>query len=180
LHPQGYRFAGGHQVKLELLPSDAPYSRPSNLQGPITVSSLELRLPVLEQPGSLGGLVQNPAPPGRAPKPAAGRTTEVPGAAGLAGRLRASLKAVKVPMRCNGGDCEGQLTITIRKRVLTQGSYSLASGTRHQIRLRLTKAGRRTISFHRHAGEHSLPIRLHLVDTGRAEPVSLSRWLRIR
>jgi predicted acyl esterase len=57
LHPQGYRFDGGDTVKLELLPADAPYARPSNLQAPITVSNLRLRLPVLEQPGSLGGLV---------------------------------------------------------------------------------------------------------------------------
>lgn len=62
LHPQGYRFAPGDVVKLELLPSDAPYARPSNLQAPITISNLELRLPVREQPGSLGGLVQAPAP----------------------------------------------------------------------------------------------------------------------
>ncbi len=46
LHPQGYRFAASDKVKLELLPSDAPYARPSNLQGPITVSNLLLRLPV--------------------------------------------------------------------------------------------------------------------------------------
>jgi len=46
LHPQGYRFAAGDTVKLELLPSDAPYARPSNLQAPITVSNLQLRLPV--------------------------------------------------------------------------------------------------------------------------------------
>ncbi len=65
LHPQGYRFLGGHTVKLELLPSDAPYARPSNLQTPITVSKLELRLPVREQPGALGGLVKTPAAPGR-------------------------------------------------------------------------------------------------------------------
>lgn len=45
LHPQAYRFAAGHVVKLELLPADPPYSRPSNLQAPITVSNLELRLP---------------------------------------------------------------------------------------------------------------------------------------
>lgn len=62
LHPQAYRFAPGHTAKLELLPSDAPYARPSNLQGPITVSNLELRLPVHEAPGSLGGVVQAPAP----------------------------------------------------------------------------------------------------------------------
>jgi len=62
LHPQAYRFAEGHVVKLELLPSDAPYSRPANAQGPVTVSNLELRLPVLEQPGGLAGMVRAPAP----------------------------------------------------------------------------------------------------------------------
>jgi hypothetical protein len=84
LHPQGYRFAGGDTVKLELLPADAPYSRPSNLQTPITVSNLELRLPVREQPGALGGLVQTPAPPGRALQPDAGSPAPVE----LARRLR--------------------------------------------------------------------------------------------
>jgi predicted acyl esterase len=79
LHPQGYRFAPGHQVKLELLPSDAPYARPSNEQTPIAVSNLELRLPVLEQPGSRGGLVQPPAPKILPPgyEPAAGYEGEV-------------------------------------------------------------------------------------------------------
>jgi predicted acyl esterase len=62
LHPQAFHFAAGDVAKLELLPSDAPYVRPSNLQLPIEVSNLELRLPVLEQPGALGGLVQAPAP----------------------------------------------------------------------------------------------------------------------
>ncbi|MDX6616498.1 MAG: type transport system ATP-binding protein, partial [Solirubrobacterales bacterium] len=59
LHPNGYKFEAGHVAKLELLPNDVPYARPSNLQLPITISNLELRLPVLEQPGS--GLVCQPA-----------------------------------------------------------------------------------------------------------------------
>ncbi|HET9162742.1 MAG TPA: CocE/NonD family hydrolase [Solirubrobacterales bacterium] len=62
LHPQAYRFAPGDIPKLELLPSDPPYLRPANTEGAITVSNLELRLPVLEGPGALGGLVQAPAP----------------------------------------------------------------------------------------------------------------------
>jgi len=68
LHPNGWRFEDGQFAKLEVLPADQPYGRESNGQGPITVSNLELRLPVLEEPGSLGGLVQPPAdkvvPPG--------------------------------------------------------------------------------------------------------------------
>ena len=41
--------------KLELLPADQPYGRNSNGQATVTVSNLELRLPVLEQPGALSG-----------------------------------------------------------------------------------------------------------------------------
>ena len=66
LHPNGWLFAEGHIPKLELLPSDAPYGRTSNGQAPVTVSDLELRLPVLESPGT--GPVRAPAakvlPPG--------------------------------------------------------------------------------------------------------------------
>ena len=40
----------------------ASYGRPSNGQAAITVSNLKLRLPVVERPGSLGGLVGAPAP----------------------------------------------------------------------------------------------------------------------
>jgi predicted acyl esterase len=179
LHPQGYRFAGGHAVKLELLPSDAPYARPSNSQGPITVSNLELRLPVLEQPGSLGGLVQSPAAPGRAAAPGAGGGT-VLGAAGLAGRLLASRKLVRVPMRCGGGTCQGGLTITAGKRTLARGSYSLTSGPKQRLRLRLTKAGRGIVGSHRRSGRRSFKVRLQLADSGRPQPVELSRRLHLR
>jgi predicted acyl esterase len=62
LHPNGWKFESGHIAKLELLPADQPYGRNSNGQATVTVSDLELHLPVLEQPGSLGGLVGVPAP----------------------------------------------------------------------------------------------------------------------
>lgn len=60
LHPNGWKFVPGHIVKLELLPADQPYGRNSNGQATVTVSNLELRLPVLDAPGC--GLVQDPAP----------------------------------------------------------------------------------------------------------------------
>jgi hypothetical protein len=56
LHPNGWRFEAGHRAKLQLLSQDAPYARPSNLQQPIRVSSLELRLPVHEAAGSAAGV----------------------------------------------------------------------------------------------------------------------------
>ena len=71
LHPNGYRFADGHVVKLELLPKDSntaaanSYGRTSNNQQNVTIENLELRLPVLESAGALGGLVQDPAAEGR-------------------------------------------------------------------------------------------------------------------
>jgi len=68
LHPNGWTFAAGHVPKLELLAADADgsalanYGRPSNGQQPVTVSKLELRIPVVERPGAAGGLVRYPAP----------------------------------------------------------------------------------------------------------------------
>ena len=62
LHANGWRFDVGHQVKLELLPKDPQYGQASNGQQNVTVSNIQLRLPVLEQPGSLGGLVTVAAP----------------------------------------------------------------------------------------------------------------------
>lgn len=60
LHPNAYRFEPGHRLRLELLPMDAPYGRPSNLQAPITFANLELRVPTRDRPD--GGQVREPAP----------------------------------------------------------------------------------------------------------------------
>jgi len=62
LHPNGYRFEAGHVAKLELLPADVPFSRVTNVQPPVIVQNLELRLPVLEEPGAAAGLVDEPQP----------------------------------------------------------------------------------------------------------------------
>ena len=69
LHANGWRFAPGHTVKLELLGRDTPYGRASNGTFSVKVSSLEVRLPVRERPGALGGLVA----PARAVRSAQGR-----------------------------------------------------------------------------------------------------------
>ena len=68
LHPNGWTFAAGHTPKLELIAADegsgplSTYGRPSDGQQPVDVSDLELRIPVVEKPGALGGLVGAPAP----------------------------------------------------------------------------------------------------------------------
>jgi predicted acyl esterase len=67
LFENGWTFAAGHVPKLELLPKDTNpgltggYGRRSNDQQPVTVSNLELRLPVLERPGTDDGLIKQPA-----------------------------------------------------------------------------------------------------------------------
>jgi fermentation-respiration switch protein FrsA (DUF1100 family) len=202
LHPQGYHFAAGHVAKLELLPSDALYGRPSNLQTNIAVSDLELRLPVMEQPGSLGGLVQNPAakvvPPGyqlaaeyeqkapstggnQAPAPAPPAPPKV-GFGGVAGKLTANGNAILVPVRCSGdGDCSGKLSFSVKKTkgkgstVIARGSYSLTKGTASNARLPLTKAGRNLVKSSMAAGSKKIAGVLELVDSGRQTTLNLNR-----
>ena len=91
LHPNGWHFDEGHVAKLQLLPADAPYGRVSNGQAPVTVSDLQLRLPVLEAPGSGSapgpGPVQAPAPVVLPPgyEPAIDYPNAVPAADGSGG-----------------------------------------------------------------------------------------------
>jgi predicted acyl esterase len=186
LHPQGYRFAGGDTAKLELLPSDAPYARPSNLQAPITVSNLRLRLPVREQPGSLGGLVKAPSDPRLGPprpgNPGAGPATggAKAGTAFLVRQLFAERNSVTLRLRCRGGDCNGQVQLGAKKRKLASGAYSIPDGKAPKLRLRLTAAGRRLVAARRRAGSRSFPVRVQLRASGQPEPQALSRRLRLR
>lgn len=184
LHPQGYRFAGGDTAKLELLPSDAPYARPSNLQGPITVSNLRLRLPVLEQPGSLGGLVQAPSDPrtGADPQVNSGGGpggSSKAGTASLVKRLLAGRRIVTLRLACSGGPCNGRIRLAAGKRTLASRHYSIAANRTAKLHLRLTKAGRKLVSSRRDAGARSLHTRVTLEDAGRGAPLKLSRSLRL-
>ncbi len=70
LHANAWRVEPGHVLRLELLPKDAAGPagsflvnsfRPADGQGDVKVNSIDLRIPVLESPGSLGGLVKAPA-----------------------------------------------------------------------------------------------------------------------
>jgi hypothetical protein len=208
LHPQGYHFAGGHVAKLELLPSDMPYGRFSNLQTNATVSDLELRLPVTEGPGSLGGLVQKPAPkvvpPGyqlaaeyqeKAPQPGGGGEKPSPqpapvakvAAAGVAGRLTANRKAVLVPLRCTGeGACSGRITVWSKRRgkkgrvVMARGGYRLRAGTMANARVPLTRSGGKLVKRTLRAHRRqAIPGVLRLRDSGRPQPVTLKRSVHL-
>ncbi|MDX6595747.1 MAG: type transport system ATP-binding protein [Solirubrobacterales bacterium] len=204
LHPQAYRFAAGDIAKLELLPSDAPYARPSNAQAPITISNLQLRLPVLEQPGSLGGVVQPPAPPVIPPgyQPAidyrtagavggGGAAPISIGVAGLArGRILATGRELLVRLRCSGSAaCSGTLTVSAQgrgkhrsQRTLAKGPYSLQALQTSRLKLPLTKAGRALVGSYRRQGVRpsSLRARLAFEDSGRAALFALTRPVHLK
>jgi predicted acyl esterase len=204
LHAQGYQFAPGHVAKLELLPSDFPYVRYSNLQANVIVNSLELRLPVTDQPGALDGLVQSPAPkvvpPGYtlateyeqkatppsppAPGPPAPKPVNPPkvGFAGIAGKLTANGKAVIVPVRCSSdGACTGSLSFWTKKTkekastALARGNYSLATSTATNVKVPLTKAGKKLVKNEIAANKKKLSGVLQLQDVGRANTLTLNR-----
>lgn len=204
LHPQAYRFAAGDVAKLELLPSDAPYARPSNAQAPITISNLQLRLPVLEQPGSLGGLVKTPAPKVVPPgyqlaidyrAGAAGGNGGAPaistGVAGLArGRILATNRALLIRLRCGGSAaCAGNLEVSVSgrgkqrpRRTLAKGPYSLRSQQKRRLRLPLSKAGRRLVASYRHRRGRPgrLRARLAFDDSGRPARFELTRLVHLK
>ncbi len=72
LFANGWKVEQGHVLRLELLPRDSGqttpggfltnYGRPSNGQQAATISDVDVRVPVLESPGALGGMVTAPAP----------------------------------------------------------------------------------------------------------------------
>jgi fermentation-respiration switch protein FrsA (DUF1100 family) len=204
LHPQAYRFASGHVPKLELLPSDAPYARPSNAQAPITLSNLELRLPVREQPGSLGGTVQTPAPKvvppgyrlaidyrdsdsgdGDVGDGARAGTIEL-----ARGRILATRKALLLRLRCTGtASCSGSLAATVAprakrkaRRTLARDPYAIPTQRTIRVRLPLTEAGRRIVAAQRHGRRKrvSFPARLAFVDAGRPAPLELARRIHLK
>ena len=72
LNANGWKVEQDHVLRLELLPMDGGdtnaatgtltnYGRPSNGQQPAKISFLDLRVPVVEEPGALGDLVKAPA-----------------------------------------------------------------------------------------------------------------------
>jgi fermentation-respiration switch protein FrsA (DUF1100 family) len=192
LHPQAYRFDESHIAKLELLPSDAPYSRPPNSQGPVMVSNLELRLPVREQPG---GVVQPPAPPVIPPgyEPAidyrgavatgnlaAGKASS--GVASLArGKIRATRKFLILGLACTGPPCSGSLAVLRGKRALAAGGYSIPGDQTQKLRLPLTKRGKKFVAARKRQGSNrSFTAKLTFTDAGRPALFELKRPVHLK
>jgi fermentation-respiration switch protein FrsA (DUF1100 family) len=207
LHPQGYRFGAGHVAKLELLPADPPYSRPANGQLPITVSNLELRLPVVEKPGALEGLVQEPAPkvlpagyslaseylsPGQEGGGVAGTGPKPllrPGSTSLAGAVTIKKGKLRVALRCKGeAPCSGTLGASARaagkkdarRLIVVNSKYSIQPGAKKQLAVPLTKFGRKLVARLVAAKAKKLQVKVELADAGRPTALRLSKPARLR
>jgi fermentation-respiration switch protein FrsA (DUF1100 family) len=172
LHPSGHLFAPGHVAKLELLPKDAgggalnSYARPANGQGDITVSNLDLRLPVSDDPGAAGGQVgiapALPLPCGMAIAPEFSSADYVRATLG-AGKVKIKKKKAKVPVDSAPGSnpCQVQVKLlgagkatagSAKKKKKKKGKYlgkggaTIAGGQSAIVKVKLTKRGRKALS----------------------------------
>ena len=177
LHPGGHLFAAGHVPKLELLPKDAgganlnSYGRPANGQGDVTISNLDLRLPVLDGPGAAGGQVEAaqplPLPCGQAIAPQYSSASYVRATLGT-GKLKRKGKSVKVPVDSAPGSQPCQVQIKLlgkkskkkgkkgtaaakkkkkgkKKRVLGKATATIAGGQSGIVKVKLTKNGAKSL-----------------------------------
>lgn len=173
LFANGWKVEQGHVLRLELLPRDSGsktaafltnYGRPSNDQQPVTIEDVDLRIPVREAPGSLGGLVEAPAPkvlpkrPGVALAPGYESigAVAIKGSIALAGKPTVTGRKLKVAITCDGSvnysctkarlklkgapkgkDSRGKNAVLARGRKIGVGA-----GETDKISLKLTKRAR--------------------------------------
>jgi hypothetical protein len=158
LHPNGWRFEPGHVAKLELLPNDAPYGRASNGQQDVTVSNLELRLPVRERPGVGDGFVGAPAPKvvpsgyelaaefqgfGEKASAFSQRKLKV-----LGRRLSLGVKCPGKWRSCDDGAVKVKGAAEHARFTIAKGSFELDGGSAERLKLKLTARARRYFKRH--------------------------------
>jgi len=142
LHPNGWTFAEGHTPKLELIGNDGVandasgllgYGRPSDGQGDVTVRNLEARIPVIEKPGALGGVVKAPAakflPDGY----------EL--AAGFAGLKSPKLKLKSAKLKVKGGKAKATLICPDAFDACHDGKLTLTANDKYKGKKASFKAG---------------------------------------
>lgn len=156
LHPNGWTFEEGHIAKLELLPNDSPYGQTSNGQQNVEIRNLELRLPVVDEPGAAGGLVQTPLPkffPGDSrpqPIPATGRAKLGKGKLTVTGkRIRLRVTCPASVAACPSGKVTVQGAPKKGKQgrfVIARGTFAATGGQTKTLNLKLTKQARNYFS----------------------------------
>ena len=190
LHPNGWEFATGHVPKLELLPRDAgptilaSYARQANGQGQITVSNLELRLPVLQKVGALDGYVKAPAqkvvPSGYALAKDFAALPRSNARLGK-GKLRIGKGGATVDSPDNWALCHATIEVFAagagssakkKGKALARGKVKVKNGAKRKAKLKLTKAGRRALR-----GKSRAKVRVQLTTTEQTGTVKAKRVL---
>jgi hypothetical protein len=183
LFPQGWRFAEGHVPKLERLPKDSNagliggYGRASDNQQPVTVKQLELRLPVVQKPGALKGLIGAMAekflPNGyELASDFAGLASPEPKAKGKfkakGSNLVGKLKCPGAYAACNAIEVTATANKSSKKKVkvATGKLKKVAGGKSKKLKLKLTGKGRKLL-----AEESKLKLTLEIEAAELAEPV---------
>ena len=149
LHPGAWHFAAGHIPKLELLGQDSPYARTSNGQFTITVSDLQLRLPVHDVPGASGASAAVTRPLPHFASCGARPSSRVDKRAARLSRRRLAVRGTATDRRCPGG------------RVARVSVSVVRSAAHHRCRF-LTASGRLS-----RARSCARPIELRARGTGR-------------
>lgn len=142
LHPGAWHFAPGHIPTLQLLGEDSPYLRPSNGTFSISVTNLQLRLPVHEVPGASGtpAEVKKPLPVVTPDAITCGRpTSTIASTSASVTRLRVSGSATEFP-------CANASAATRRAEHVTHVHIAVSS-----------KASRRRCAFLEPNGRLSAP-----------------------
>lgn len=192
LHPGAWRFASGHIAKLELLPKDSdagflgPYARPSDGQGPITVSNLELRLPTVEEPGSLGGLVKAPAAnvlrTGQTLSAGAAALTPENAAIGGGGKLKLKSSAFKLQVGAPEGWDSAHATVKVflgggalasaKRLLISGGKATIAGSSTKTLKLRVGSEVRKKLGKAR-----TVRVRVVVTTTEQSGSVQATRQL---
>jgi hypothetical protein len=181
LFANGWKVEEGHVLRLELLPRDAAqttpggflsnYGRPSNDQQAATIADVDIRVPVIEAPGSLGGIVTDPAPKVLPKRPGVelARGYEAVGAVDIRGDLELAGKPVVKGKRLRVKvSCDGDVNYSCRKArlklrgapkgkhargknaVIARGEDIRAgAGETDAVKLKLTKRARKLFSGRR-------------------------------
>ena len=125
LHPGAWHFAPGHIPTLQLLGEDSPYLRPSNGSFSISVTNLQLRLPVHEVPGAPGtpNVVHKPLAH-VAPDPVqCGRpTSTITGDDTHASRTRLIVTGSAIEFSCAGASAASEHVVRVHVAVSTKVS----------------------------------------------------------
>ena len=187
LNANGWKVEKDHVLRLELLPKDAAgdagtalgnYGRPSDNQQDAIIGNVDLRIPVVEGPGQLDGLVKAPAPrvlPDRPGVELAPGNEDV-GSISLAdyakqadadevgklkvkgnGKVKGKALTAKVTCakkydRCKKATFKFQGISKKRKGLLARKSgVKVGSGKTKQVKFKLTKKGRKVFRNYRKA-----------------------------